>query len=84
MELPLWVPQEPDMLGFDAVSAERAVAAGLRLRPIPETIGDTLSWVAALSTDRTRRAGLDPAKEAGILRHWKERGGAPAEGAHSA
>lgn len=84
MELPLWVPQEPDMLGFDAVSVERAVAAGLRFRPITETIRDTLSWTATLPPDRTRRAGLDPAKETEILRRWKERGGAPAEGEHPA
>jgi 2'-hydroxyisoflavone reductase len=74
MELPLWIPQEPDTLGFDAVSVERAVAAGLRFRPITETIRDTLSWAATLPLDRTRRAGLDPAKEAEILRRWKARG----------
>jgi 2'-hydroxyisoflavone reductase len=74
MELPLWVPRESEMLGFDAVSVERAVAAGLRFRPITETIRDTLSWAATLPPDRMRRAGLDPAKEAEILRRWNERG----------
>lgn len=74
IELPLWVPQEPDSLGFDAVSVKRAVAAGLRRRPIAETIRDTLSWAATLPADRTRRAGLDPAKEAEALRRWKEQG----------
>jgi 2'-hydroxyisoflavone reductase len=84
LELPLWVPQEAESLGFDAVSVARAVAAGLCFRPITETIRDTLSWVAALPPDRARRAGLDPAKEVEILRHWRERGGPPAEGEHSA
>jgi 2'-hydroxyisoflavone reductase len=84
MELPLWVPQEPESPGFDAVSVERAIGAGLRFRPITETIRDTLSWATALPPDRARRAGLDPAKEAEILRRWKERGGTPAEGEHSA
>lgn len=84
MELPLWVPAEPESLGFDAVAVERAVAAGLHFRPITETIRDTLSWAAALPPDRTRRAGLDPAKETEILRHWKERDTPPTEGDPSA
>jgi 2'-hydroxyisoflavone reductase len=76
IELPLWVSGEPDMLGFDAVSVARAIAAGLRFRPIAETIRDTLSWASMLPPDRPRRAGLDPEKEAEILRRWKERGAA--------
>ncbi len=84
MELPLWVPQEPDSLGFDAVSVARAVDAGLRFRPIGETIRDTLSWAATLPPDRPRRAGLDPARETEILQLWRERAAAPAEGEPSA
>jgi 2'-hydroxyisoflavone reductase len=84
MELPLWVPIEPDSIGFDSVSVDRAMAAGLRFRPIAGTIRDTLSWAAAQPPDRVRRAGLDPEKEAAILQRWKERGEVPKEGEHSA
>ena len=73
MELPLWVPLSPDSAGFDAISIERAVAAGLRFRGIAETIRDTLAWLETLPPDRVRRAGLAREKEAEILQKWKER-----------
>jgi 2'-hydroxyisoflavone reductase len=73
MELPLWVPREPDSVGFDAVSVTRAIEAGLALRPIGETVRDTLAWARTLPTDRPRRAGLDPAKETEVLRRWNAR-----------
>ena len=74
MELPLWVPNDPDMAAFDAVSVDRAQAAGLTFRPIDDTVRDTLDWARSLPPDRPRRAGLDAAKEAELLRKWKERG----------
>ena len=73
MELPLWVPLSPDSAGFDAISIERAVAAGLRFRGIAETIRDTLAWLETLPPARVRRAGLAREKEAEILQKWKER-----------
>lgn len=73
MELPLWVPRSPESAGFDAVSIDRAVAAGLRFRPVEETLRDTLAWIATLPADRSRRAGLDREKERELLRKWKER-----------
>jgi 2'-hydroxyisoflavone reductase len=72
-ELPLWVPQTPDMLGFDSVSIDRALAAGLTFRGIADTIRDTLAWVGDLPADRPKRAGLALEKEAGVLKKWKER-----------
>jgi len=73
-ELPLWVPQTPDQAGFDAVAVGRAIAEGLRFRPIDETVRDTLAWAQTLPADRPRRAGLAPEKEAEVLRAWKARG----------
>jgi nucleoside-diphosphate-sugar epimerase len=43
-ELPLWIPMA-DAPGTWAVGTERARAAGLRCRPIAETIGDTWAWL---------------------------------------
>jgi 2'-hydroxyisoflavone reductase len=76
MELPLWVPEsDADRVGFMRVSVDRALAAGLRPRPIAETVRDTLAWAATLPPGRTPRAGLDPEKEAATLAAWAARSG---------
>src|SRR5947209_8717053 len=55
MELPLWIPETPDRAGFMATDCRKAIAAGLRFRPISETVRDTLS--------RELSAGAAPAAE---------------------
>jgi 2'-hydroxyisoflavone reductase len=45
-ELPLWIP-EASGAGTWAVGTERAEAAGLRCRPIAETVADTSAWLRA-------------------------------------
>jgi 2'-hydroxyisoflavone reductase len=63
-QLPYWYTDEP---GFSAFDISKALAAGLALRPLTETIADTLAW------DRTReqtwpmRAGIDPERERELL-----------------
>lgn len=75
-EIPLWIPAEadPDAAGFSDVSCARAIAEGLVFRPLGETVRDTLAWHAARPADHAWRAGLDPEREAGLLRKWRERG----------
>jgi 2'-hydroxyisoflavone reductase len=72
-ELPLWTP-EATGAGTWAVGTERAQAAGLRCRPIEETVADTWAWVrdggeAELSPWRAehRPRGLSPEREREIL-----------------
>jgi 2'-hydroxyisoflavone reductase len=43
-ELPLWIPKATGA-GTWAVGTERASAAGLRCRPIAETVADTWQWL---------------------------------------
>ena len=43
-ELPLWIPAETGA-GTWAVGTERAQAAGLRCRPVAETVADTWAWL---------------------------------------
>jgi 2'-hydroxyisoflavone reductase len=64
-ELPLWVPAEA--AGFDRFDISRALAAGLRFRPLADTIRDTLAWDAARPAGGERRAGLAPEREALLL-----------------
>ena len=49
-ELPLWLPGA-DYAGMARADISRAVAAGLRFRPLEETVVDTLAW------DRTVAGG---------------------------
>ena len=70
-EVPLWVPAEdPENAGFDAVDCAKAIGAGLRFRPLAETIRDTLAWDATLPADRELRAGLTREREAELLAAW--------------
>lgn len=71
MQLPFWVPEQ--YAGVFAVSVQRAVAAGLTFRPFADTVRDTLAFEQTLPADQPRRAGLDPAREAELLKLWKEK-----------
>ncbi|MEV4438870.1 NAD-dependent epimerase/dehydratase family protein [Streptomyces sp. NPDC049577] len=72
-QLPVWVP--PGEL-FDAIhrlGVDRAHAAGLRCRPVEETVADTWAWLKGLDAGSPRRpdrpaVGLDPETEAKVLR----------------
>ena len=45
--LPLWLPpSEPDSAGFMTMDCSRATQAGLSIRPLARTIGDTADWLA--------------------------------------
>jgi len=62
-ELPLWLPGD-DYVGMSRADIGRALGAGLRFRPLEETVLDTLAW------DRTvpgGRATLSREKEHEIL-----------------
>lgn len=72
-DMPLWIPDGMNMNGFLAVDIQKARDAGLKFRPLEETIRDTLAW----ETDRVvaeRKAGLDPEKEKMVLYDWTEKG----------
>ncbi|MDT8307736.1 MAG: SDR family oxidoreductase [Anaerolineae bacterium] len=71
-EFPLWLPGD-EGIGFGTVNISRALANGLRFRPLAATIADTLSWAEQRSADHVWRAGLAPEKEAALLQAWHER-----------
>ncbi|MGH2947849.1 MAG: hypothetical protein ACRDPC_16620 [Solirubrobacteraceae bacterium] len=62
-----------------AANVERAHAAGLRCRPVRETVADTWAWLSALDGPAPLRADLDPpgldrARERAALDAWHARG----------
>jgi len=67
MELPLWVASA-EWAGIHRVDVSRAVAAGLRFRPLEETRRDTLAEAALIDG-----VGLTPEREAALLAAWHGR-----------
>jgi 2'-hydroxyisoflavone reductase len=69
MELPLWL-RSPEYAGMLSVDPSPAFAAGLRPRPLAETVRDTLAWVASGAAPPETAAGLDRVKEQDVLDAW--------------
>ena len=64
--LPLWL-ETPAWAGLNSHDASRAVALGLRARPLEETLADVLRWELEQGADRPRRAGLTAQEERDLL-----------------
>lgn len=73
--LPIWHPGVGEYAAMSSISGERARAAGLRNRPVRETIRDLTTWWKTLPDRRTKqlRAGLSAKREAELIALWKER-----------
>jgi len=75
-ELPMWLDNKGDYLGFGTLQNTKAVKAGLVFRPIAETARDTLAWLDTLpevERAKARSTGIKPDKEARVLAAWKAR-----------
>ncbi|AYG79953.1 hypothetical protein DWB77_02072 [Streptomyces hundungensis] len=72
-ELPLWRTYP----GTWTVSGVRAQEAGLRCRPLSETVADTWAWLSsgetAVENERAAHIGLSEEKEATLLTAWDAR-----------
>lgn len=71
-ELPIWIPPGADHDSLHASDVSKAVAAGLRTRPIQETVADTWMWLQSLNGRTPMRddrppSGLSAEREAAIL-----------------
>ncbi|MDX6453053.1 MAG: hypothetical protein QOH16_3102 [Gaiellaceae bacterium] len=69
MELPLWLYDEK-YRGMLSVDASPAFAAGLRTRPLEETVRDTLDWAQSAEAPAEYPAGLAREKEQAVLDAW--------------
>jgi 2'-hydroxyisoflavone reductase len=80
-EVPLWIPKADQ--GMLAVSIERALASGLRFRPLADTFRDTLAWARSDDAQRAPpervsagpkpQIGLLPERERELLAEWAQR-----------
>jgi 2'-hydroxyisoflavone reductase len=75
MELPLWIPEtDVSLVGFLAFDASKAIGAGLRFRPVEETIQATLEWAGGRADDHEWRAGMGSQREEELLSAWDAAG----------
>ena len=63
-EMPLWLPEG----AVPSINPRKAVAAGLRFRPLHDTIRDVLTWYREEEQGRSLRAGITADREQELLR----------------
>lgn len=76
MDLPPWSPMHGEEAGASLTASAAALRTGLSIRPLDETVRDTLAWFRSLPADRQAKlkAGLDPQLEADTLGEWHAAG----------
>ncbi len=70
-DMPLWIPQEGERLGFHTFSIEKALQHGLTLRPLTNSVEEILAWWP--SQERDLRIGISAEKEQKVLAAWHAR-----------
>jgi 2'-hydroxyisoflavone reductase len=71
-DMPAWIPDDEEGVGFARIDSSKAIHAGLTFRPLEETVRDTLDWAKTRPTDHEWKAGLSPEREAEVLAALKE------------
>ncbi|MFC8585991.1 NAD-dependent epimerase/dehydratase family protein [Streptomyces sp. NPDC057217] len=71
-ELPVWLPPGETYDAMHTADVSRALAAGLRCRPVTETVADTWAWLESLGGTAPQRPdrpgpGLSPEREAEVV-----------------
>jgi len=66
-DMPVWVPDNEENQGFSRVNISKGIKAGMKFRPLEDTVRDTLAWVGTRPTDHEWRAGLKSEREQELL-----------------
>ena len=72
MDLPVWIPAGEDHDSMHGADVSRAIAAGLRIRPLRETVADTWAWLQSIGGVAPQRPdrpvlGLDADRERALI-----------------
>jgi 2'-hydroxyisoflavone reductase len=72
MDLPIWIPEGEDHESMHEADVSRAMAAGLRIRPLAETVADTWQWLQSIGGVAPQRPdrpvlGLSPERERELI-----------------
>lgn len=65
-DMPAWVPDDEE-IGFSHLDVSKGIRAGLKFRPLEETVRDTLEWAKTRPADHEPRAGLKAEREQELL-----------------
>lgn len=73
-QIQMWADSDSPISGSLTWSPEKAIKAGLKIRPVDDTIRATLDWFRTLPDDRQAalRSGIPADKEASVLAAWSE------------
>jgi len=72
-DLPAWIPDDEEGVGFARIDISKPIQAGLTFRPLEETVRDTLEWAKTRPVDHEWKAGLTAEREAEVLALLKEK-----------
>lgn len=62
-DFPMWTAPSGEQRGIFTVSSERAVEAGMKVRPVDDTVADTLEWFHTLPDERQQALKAGPSAE---------------------
>jgi 2'-hydroxyisoflavone reductase len=81
-DMPVWVNAVGEEAGFALTSARRALDAGLTIRPLSDTVRDTLAWHLSRPAEQQAKlkAGITPEREQEVLAAWHASQAAGASG----
>jgi 2'-hydroxyisoflavone reductase len=67
-DMPAYLPETGDDAGWARVDISKAMRAGLKFRPLSETVRDTIAWANTRPAHHEWRAGLKPERERELLK----------------
>lgn len=71
VEMPLWVAEnDPSVAGLMQIDVSRALATGLKLRPLEDTVRDTLAWAKKWPNNHVWQAGMSRQREEDLISIW--------------
>jgi 2'-hydroxyisoflavone reductase len=75
-DMPIWADPSGADAAFAKINVARALQAGFTIRPIKDTVYDTLAWhLQRPESERSPlKAGIDPAREREVLDAWHAAG----------
>ena len=71
-DMPAWIPDTEEDIGFARVDVSKAIQSGLIFRPLEETLRDTVEWAKTRPVDHEWKAGLTAEREAEVLAALKD------------
>jgi len=76
VDLPIWI-DDPKFIGLMKTDCDRAFKSGLKMRPLEDTIRDTLDWCRTRPEDYKWRAGLEARREKKLIKEWSAESQSP-------